>query len=178
MEKAMAPHSSTLAWKVPWMEEPGGLPSMGSHRVGHDWSDLAAAAAANKQKKCFPGGSVVEKPLASAKDAGDKSSVPESRKIPWRRKGQPTPVFVPSKSHGQRSLAGYNPWGHKESDMAEYVCFQVCAYTHTHTHTSKGNELAGGTYRVAYIFSTGRYHSNSLNSSLVVKVTKFSVILK
>jgi len=45
-EKAMAPHSSTLAWKIPWMEEPGGLPSMGSHRVGHDWSNLAAAAAA------------------------------------------------------------------------------------------------------------------------------------
>ena len=35
-EKAMAPHSSTLAWKIPWMEEPGGLPSIGSHRVGHD----------------------------------------------------------------------------------------------------------------------------------------------
>ena len=35
-EKAMAPHSSTLAWKIPWMEEPGGLPSMGSLRVGHD----------------------------------------------------------------------------------------------------------------------------------------------
>ena len=35
-EKAMAPHSSTLAWKIPWMEEPGGLQSMGSHRVGHD----------------------------------------------------------------------------------------------------------------------------------------------
>ena len=35
-EKAMAPHSSTLAWKIPWTEEPGGLPSMGSHRVGHD----------------------------------------------------------------------------------------------------------------------------------------------
>ena len=44
MEKAMATHSSTLAWKIPWAEEPGGLPSMGSHRVGHDWSDLAAAA--------------------------------------------------------------------------------------------------------------------------------------
>ena len=35
-EKAMAPHSSALAWKIPWTEEPGGLPSMGSHRVGHD----------------------------------------------------------------------------------------------------------------------------------------------
>ena len=44
-EKAMAPHSSTLAWKIPWREEPGGLQSMGSLRVRHDWSDLAAAAA-------------------------------------------------------------------------------------------------------------------------------------
>ena len=44
-EKAMAPHSSTLAWKTPWTEEPGGLQSMGSLRVGHDCSDLAAAAA-------------------------------------------------------------------------------------------------------------------------------------
>ena len=41
-EKAMASHSSTLAWKIPWLEKPGRLPSMGSHRVGHDWSDLAA----------------------------------------------------------------------------------------------------------------------------------------
>ena len=38
LEKAMAPHSSTLAWKVPWMEEPGRLQSMGSRRVGHDWT--------------------------------------------------------------------------------------------------------------------------------------------
>ena len=45
----MAPHSSTLAWKIPWTEEPGGLQSMGSLRVGHDWSDLAVAAAAEKQ---------------------------------------------------------------------------------------------------------------------------------
>ena len=44
LEKAMATHSSILAWKILWMEEPGGLPSMGSHRVGHNWSDLAAAA--------------------------------------------------------------------------------------------------------------------------------------
>ena len=41
----MATHSSTLAWRIPGMAEPGGLPSMGSHRVGHDWSDVAAAAA-------------------------------------------------------------------------------------------------------------------------------------
>ena len=45
LEKEMATHSSVLAWRIPGTEEPGGLPSMGSHRVGHDWSDLAAAAA-------------------------------------------------------------------------------------------------------------------------------------
>ena len=44
-EKAMAPHSSTLAWKIPWTEEPGRLQSMESLGVGHDWGDLAAAAA-------------------------------------------------------------------------------------------------------------------------------------
>ena len=42
----MATHSSVLAWRIPGTGEPGGLPSLGSHRVGHDWSDLAAAAAA------------------------------------------------------------------------------------------------------------------------------------
>ena len=41
----MATHSSVLAWRIPGTEEPGGLPSMGSHRVGHDWCDLAVAAA-------------------------------------------------------------------------------------------------------------------------------------
>ena len=46
LEKEMATHSSVLAWRIPGMGEPGRLPSMGSHRVGHDWSDLAAAAAA------------------------------------------------------------------------------------------------------------------------------------
>ena len=46
LEKEMATHSSVLAWRIPGMGESGGLPSMGSHRVGHDWSDLAAAAAA------------------------------------------------------------------------------------------------------------------------------------
>ena len=46
LEKEMATHSSVLAWRIPGTGEPGGLPSMGSHRVRHDWSDLAAAAAA------------------------------------------------------------------------------------------------------------------------------------
>ena len=50
LEKEMATHSSVLAWRIPGTGEPGGLPSMGWHRVGHDWSDLAAAA--NKLSLC------------------------------------------------------------------------------------------------------------------------------
>ena len=50
LEKAMATHSSVLAWRIPGLGEPGGLPSMESHRVGHDWSNLAAAAAAYQSK--------------------------------------------------------------------------------------------------------------------------------
>ena len=49
LEKEMATHSSVLACRIPGTGEPGGLPSMGSHRVGHDWSDLAAAAVADHQ---------------------------------------------------------------------------------------------------------------------------------
>ena len=52
LEKEMATHSSVLAWRIPGTGEPGGLPSMGSHRVGHDWSDLAAAAAAPLLLSC------------------------------------------------------------------------------------------------------------------------------
>ena len=48
LEKEMATHSSIIAWRIPGTGEPGGLPSMGSHRVGHDWSNLAAAAASGK----------------------------------------------------------------------------------------------------------------------------------
>ena len=52
-------------------------------------------------------------------------------KIPWRRKWQCAPVFLPGKFHGQKSLAVYSPWGQKESDMTEST------HTHTHTHTHK-----------------------------------------
>ena len=48
LEKEMATHSNVLAWRIPGMAEPGGQLSMGSHRIGHDWSDLAAAAADKK----------------------------------------------------------------------------------------------------------------------------------
>ena len=53
VEKEVATHSSVLAWRIPGTGEPGGLPSMGSHRVGHDWSDLAAAVAFSFQLKNF-----------------------------------------------------------------------------------------------------------------------------
>ena len=53
---------------------------------------------------------------------------PWFRKIPWRRKWQPTPVFLPGESHGHRNLVGYSSWGCKESDRTEH------AHMHTHTH--------------------------------------------
>ena len=53
-------------------------------------------------------------------------------KIPWRRKLQPTPVFLPGKLHGQKSLVDYSPWDHKESNMTEWLSMR--ARTHTHTH--------------------------------------------
>ena len=65
-------------------------------------------------------------------------------KIPWRRAWQPTLVFLPGDSHGQRSLAGYSPWGGKESDtteeteesdMTEENEHKQSTHTHTHTHT-------------------------------------------
>ena len=70
----------------------------------------------------FPGGAVVKNPPASAGDARDMGLIPG----PGSRKWQPTPVFLPGKSHGQRSLVGYSLWWCEESDTTE----------HTHTHIS------------------------------------------
>ena len=75
----MATHSSTLAWKIPWAEEPGGLQSMGSLRVRHDWA----------------------------------TSLSLFTFMHWRRKWQPTPVFLPGKSQGRGSLVGCHLWGHR-----------------------------------------------------------------
>ena len=69
LEKEMATYSSVLAWRIPGTGEPGGLPSMGSHRVRHDWSDLAAAA-------------VVKNPSAKAGDLRDAGSIPVLRRSP------------------------------------------------------------------------------------------------
>ena len=84
-EKAMAPHSSTLAWKIPWTEETGRLQSTGSLRVGHDWA----------------------------------TSLSLFTFMHWRRKWQPTPVFLPGESHGWRTLVGCCLWGHTELDTTE-----------------------------------------------------------
>ena len=84
-EKAMAPHSSTLAWKIPWMEEPGRLQSMRSLRVRHYWA----------------------------------TSLSLFTFMHWRRKWQPTPVFLPGESQGQGSLVGCHLWGRTESDTTE-----------------------------------------------------------
>ena len=62
-----------------------------------------------------------EESTCNARDVGDSGLIPEVRKIPWRRKWQPTPVFLHGKSHGQRSLVGYSPWGHKELDTTEHA---------------------------------------------------------
>ena len=68
----------------------------------------------------FSGGSDSK---ASACNTGDPVFNPWVGKIPWRRKWQPTPVLLPGKSHGQRTLVGYSPWGRKESDMTEQLHF-------------------------------------------------------
>ena len=84
-EKAMAPDSSTLAWKIPWTEDPGGPQSMGSLRVRHNWV----------------------------------TSLSIFTFMHWRRKWQPTPVFLPGESQGRGSLVGCHLWGRTESDTTE-----------------------------------------------------------
>ena len=85
LEGAMAPHSSTLAWKIPSTEEPGRLQSMGSLRVRHNWVT----------------------PLSLFTF------------MHWRRKWQPTPVFLPGESQGRGSLVGCCLWGRTELDTTE-----------------------------------------------------------
>ena len=65
----------------------------------------------------FPGGSVIES--ANANNASDLGSIPGLGRFPWSRKWQPTLVFLAGESHGQRSLVGYSPWDHKESDTTK-----------------------------------------------------------
>ena len=68
---------------------------------------------------------VVKNPPANARRCKRREFDPWVGKILWRRRWQPTPVFLLGKSHRQRSLAGYSPWGHKESDTAEHTCIYI-----------------------------------------------------
>ena len=64
---------------------------------------------------------MVKNPPADVGDVRDIEFNPWVRKIPWREARQPTPVFLPGESHGQRSLAGYSPWGLQELEMTEAI---------------------------------------------------------
>ena len=67
----------------------------------------------------FPSGASGKEPACQCRRQKRHGFNPWVRKIPWRRKWQPTLGFLPEESHGQRNLAGYSPWDHKESDMTE-----------------------------------------------------------
>ena len=102
LEKETATHSSVLAWRIPGMEEPGGLPSMGSHRVGHDLATKAPPICIFFHIWKDPAGSLFTF-------------------MHWRRKWQPTPVFLPREFQGWRSLVGCRLWGHTESDRLKQL---------------------------------------------------------
>ena len=101
LEKEMATHSSVLAWRIPGTAEPGGVPSMGSHRVGHDWSDLAAAAAKYNIALKLP---------SSPPNSRIKTNLQNMVNWPYMRL-----------QNGQRSLVGYSPWGQKERDTTKQL---------------------------------------------------------
>ena len=82
---------------------------------------LLSFAGKSRQIQASPMAQEVKNPPARQETQKTQVFDPWVRKIPWRRKWQPTPVFSPGKSHGQRSLVGLRPWGHKESDTTEHI---------------------------------------------------------
>ena len=126
-EKEMATHSSVLAWRIPGTGEPRGLPSLGSYRVGHDWSDLAAATV-------FPGasqgGASGKEPSCQCRRCYRHGFNPHVRKIPWKRAWQPNPVFLPrgilwtEKPDRLQSIASLRV-GHDWRDLAHRHCILV-----------------------------------------------------
>ena len=75
----------------------------------------------------FPG----KESAYSGEDARSEGSIPDSRKIPWRREWQPTAVFWPAELHGQKSLVVYVPWDHKELDTTEHACKNIEMVCHS-----------------------------------------------
>ena len=74
----------------------------------------------------FPDGSAGVESTCSVGDTGDPGWITGSGRSPGGRKWQPPPVFLPEKYHGQRSLVGYSPWGHRELDMTEQLSAGHC----------------------------------------------------
>ena len=113
-----------------WRGKPGVLQSMGSQRVGHDWAielnwQVSSIQDERESFECgltqyyrkYIGGGGSPRWLSGKESASQcrrHRFHPWFRKIPWRRKWQCTPVFLPGKSHEQRSLVGYSPWGLRE----------------------------------------------------------------
>ena len=125
-EKEIATHSSVLAWRIPGTGEPGGLPSMGSHRVGHDWSDLAAMALDGEGNGTPLQYSCLENHIdrgawwaAVHGVAKSQTRLSDFTFMHWRRKWQPIPVFLPGESQGWGRLVGCCLWGRTESDTTE-----------------------------------------------------------
>ena len=104
----MATHSSVLAWRIPGTGKPGGLPSMGLHRVGHNWSDLAAAAAA-ASVNVFPGGSVGKELACNVGDPLEKVqlihlTVPRQREMKAWAYGIVSPSLCEHTSCGEHNM--------------------------------------------------------------------------
>ena len=98
-EEGMATHSSILSWRIPWMEKPEGYSPWG--RKDSDMTE--GLTHTHIRNNDLPGGAMVKNLPAKAGDARDGGSVPGSEKITWRRKWQPSSIFLPGASHGQRT---------------------------------------------------------------------------
>ena len=130
-EKAMATHSSTLAWTIPWTEEPGRLQSM-SHKESDTTErppfhfSLSCSAEGNGnplQCSCLEnprdGGAWWAAVYGVAESRTRLKQLGSGREFEQRRQRQPTPILLPEKSHGWRSLVVCSPCGREESDTTE-----------------------------------------------------------
>ena len=119
LEKGMVTHSSILTWRIPWTEEPVKLQSIELKIVGHGWAtNTHTHTHTHTRLPMWLSGKESTCQCRRCRRYGYDLWV---WKIPWNRKCQPNLVFLPEKSHGQRSLVGYTPWGHTESDTTEWV---------------------------------------------------------
>ena len=123
-------HSHPLQMSVDNGNTQSPLYSFHLHPSGYSWlfdiSDIAKKKVSPENSHFkFPGGTSGKDSACQCRRCKRSGLDLWVGKTPWRRKWQPTPLFLPGKVHGQRNLVGCSPWGHKESDTTE----------HTHTHT-------------------------------------------